>query len=126
MGAHRIDRVEGGVVKWQRADVGNGGTQRGRCRERALRLDQNRLGDVDTHGPIGFQDPQTIERRKVPGEQSPLIRRVIPGRRGTRQIRKSVADTNPEAAVRGSRSHRGSLRALQDHVPNANDRRRGS
>src|ERR1700730_3620705 len=90
--------------------------------ERGARLNHRGFGDVDavsaralTARPredarvlglvpqIGLENPQSLERGEVLGEQTSLIVRVIPRGGSPREVGKALADPGPEVPVGGPR-----------------------
>src|ERR1700730_12013435 len=116
---------------WARVERGAGLNHRGfgdvdAVRARALtagpREDARVLGLVPQ---VGLENAQALERREVLGEETPLIVRVVTRGSGPREVGKALANAGPEIPVRGPRQGC-SLRAVQFHVPSANDNRRRS
>jgi len=113
--------------------------------KRGTGLIHDEFGDVDAEGPgaltagpredacvlglipqIGLENPQSLERGEVLGEQTLLVVRVIARRRRAAQVGKALADPGPEIPVSGPRRQGCSPRTVQFHVPSANDNGRRS
>jgi len=115
------------------------------CVERGARLPQYGFGDVDAvraralpAGPredarvlglvpqIGLENPQSLERGEVLGEQPTFIVRVISRGDGPREVGKALADPGPEIPVGGPRRQGCPPRTVQVPAPSANDSGRRS